>query len=278
MKHYVLIILALLAFTHSKAQDTLFTKKSGTKLVKVKEVTDRLVKYNLFDNPDGAMFSTAIGYVDSIIFEGGTVERFARTTARPPHPKIKKTDKKTIDNIPSNIVTGGVYTFGSDVNISYLNEPVNNKIKNPFVVAAFIQYQRLFLNKRVGIAVAPFIGFNQKAYGGTASAIFYIKRFGKFNIGVGPEYMLTAQNILEHYYISNNNWQYVSRKYFTTASAMSFTTRMYANINTQFCINADAGIGGLIGSSKRNSGIPSSWSAANSGTFALFKLGVGYRF
>lgn len=275
MKWFLLLLIATTGCQYGYAQDLLYTKNRGVLKVKVAEISDAFVKYKLADVGEDVLYTTTKRYIDSIVFQNGMVQRFTEPSK---HEKFKRRSKdEEFRNATTNGISGGIWAFGNDVNSYKFGE--GEPLKNPYTFATYIKYQKDILRKRVSVYVAPFIGLNKKAYGGALGASFNIKRFGKFNIGVGPEYHLSVQDVAERFYTYNadyGNFDYY-KKYNSAVSYMSFIVNMKMNINQNLFINSNAGVGGIIGSSKRRYHLPSG-GGYNNGTVGNFKLGLGYNF
>lgn len=74
LNHNVLIIVLSLAFYFSNAQDTIVKKNYEKLLVRVIEISDSIVSYKVFYNPDGKIYELPNQSVLSVIYENGIIE------------------------------------------------------------------------------------------------------------------------------------------------------------------------------------------------------------
>lgn len=268
----LLMLAALFCCTLTFGQDLLYTKNKGVLEVKVTEISDQFIKYRLFHMPEGVLYTTTKRQVDSVVFYNGMVERFTPE----PREKHRRISEEQVKNALTTQLSAGFHTFGSDINTVYDGD----QLSNPFAAAVFIKYRKDILRKRVSLYTAPFIAFNKEAYGAAAGAQFNIKRFGKFTIGVGPEYILSVQDIVEEFYKSSTeiaSWTSYYKKYRSTLSVINFNSNMNLFLKPGLSVTADVGVGGIVGSSKRKENkLPGS--NHYSGVMASLRLGVGYWF
>lgn len=271
----LLFVIATLCCSYTFGQDLLYTKNKGTLKVKVTEIADNFVKYRLHGMDDGPVYTTTRRFVDSIVYQNGMVERFTAI----PEPRRRAT-KQQLEDAFTNQFSGGVHVFGADVNSTTFENGTD--LKNPFAVGVYVKYQKEILRKRIGLYVAPFFAFNKEAYGSAFGAKFNIKRLGKATIGVGPEYILSVQDIIEKFYGSSpdidGNFDYY-RKYRSAVSFMTFNANMNLHLKPNLSATFDAGVGGVIASSKREENkIAKVDGFYQSGVTGSFRVGLGYWF
>lgn len=70
----LLIILGLFSFNKLSAQDIITTKDGVEHKVKIKEVTDLVIKYTSYNDPDGIIFSMGRGLISEIEYENSHKE------------------------------------------------------------------------------------------------------------------------------------------------------------------------------------------------------------
>lgn len=269
----LLMLAALFCCTLTFGQDLLYTKNKGVLEVKVTEISDQFIKYRLFHMPEGVLYTTTKRQVDSVVFYNGMVERFT-PESREKHRRISE---EQVKNALTTQLSAGFHTFGSDVNTMFDGE----QLSNPFAAAAFIKYKKEILRKRVGLYAAPFIAFNKEAYGTAAGAQFNIKRFGKFTIGVGPEYIFSVQDIVEEFYSNNpgeNDFSFYYKRYRSAVSMVTFNTNMNLHLNPRLSFTGDVAVGGIVGSSKRKENMLFSKHSYYNGATGSFRIGLGYWF
>lgn len=272
----LLVIAATFCCTYAFGQDLLYTKNRGLLKVRVTEISDAFIKYRLFDMEDGPVYTTTRRLIDSIVYQNGMVEKFSVPSKYNRHNRFDKGD--LLKDASTDQLSGGMQIIGTSPVYSGFNG--DERLKNPYAVGVYIKYQKEILRKRVGIYVAPFIGFNTKAYGTTAGAKFNIKRFGRVTIGIGPEYILNYKDIVEEFYSNaeeTGSFTYF-KKYRSAVSAVNFNANMNLYVKPNLSVTADAGVGGVVGSSKRKENMLSKNDGIYSGNSVSFRLGIGYWF
>jgi hypothetical protein len=91
------------------AQDTLRKKDGTVQLIQVKEISDDMIVYMLFAQPDGPIRKVFISAVAEIAYADGTVERFSDVTIKPTPARTEHGDK------PESYEPGAVNNTGHTV-------------------------------------------------------------------------------------------------------------------------------------------------------------------
>ncbi len=87
-----LIGLALSTISLSaSAQDTIVFRNGDSLTVSVKEISNEVVKYKRFSNPDGPLYIDIRDDISSIIYENGDIDYFGEIDATEPQPHVYAT-------------------------------------------------------------------------------------------------------------------------------------------------------------------------------------------
>jgi hypothetical protein len=268
MKKILTLLFAItISFSILNAQDIIHFRHLEIR-AKVVEINKAFIKYKKYDNPDGPTYSLPKNYADSIVYANGTIDKFRKERF---HHEPTPYNKVKVDYKGQNFISTGLWiydNFGTDINYQFTN---------PSILASYVCYETNIIKNRVGLAVTPFVGLNNNAYGGALAARFNLKWRGNFMIGVGPEYVLASQNVIQRYY-DNDNGIYITRKYKTAASFLYFNVSMKLHLTPEICITHEVNLGGMVGNSNVHKNVPTSWSSSSTGSFGGLKLGIAYRF
>lgn len=239
---------------------------------KVTEITPALLFYRKHSDTTGALYSTPIAKIDSILFANGTLQKFTKEFRMPEH---KRRDRASFANLGSNIISGylGVFTH----RVRFLGTSEENSDYTPFIKAGF-SYEKVFLKDRLGIEVAPFVALNKKGYGTVLHAKFYPKNYGRFRLGVGPFYTLYVRDMANKYY-NNTDWYNMTVERQVAMSVMGFGVQFQSHIDRNWLITFNTSFGGVIGYTDQYKTYPGYTKSSGSGMGqGELKLALGYRF
>lgn len=280
----------LLLFTSfaTKAQDIIYPKKREPIEAKVEQVKPNIIIYKRADNIDGPLYELEKRYIDSIVYENGTVEHFKMRMGPPRpgprermheepgvprHQRIK--DPRYINHYTQQFSAGVVLLNPDVVILSGWEDDFNMP---QATVAATIKYQKDFFKNWLGLSVSPYIGMNRKTFGGSLSLRGNLKHTGRVRLSVGPEYTFTRLDLVSVYYVSGT-YESIARKYTTNLSTLYGTVELNFHFNPQWYLDLNCGLGGYISNSNLNKNIPGNWTREKSGEPSVrMGLGIGYRF
>lgn len=169
MKIIVVLIFALSSWG-LYAQDNIIKRDGSEIQAKVTEITETVVKYKRFDNPDGPLYSISKTSVFMIQYENGTRDLF-KTTANTTVPKGKKKRKKPtkkvqkkpepVSPIDSSNTTVEPITMVDTVKEEPIdtipvsvNEPIVEKITTNEEVRQWPIKYHLFFNGTLGVGLS----------------------------------------------------------------------------------------------------------------------------
>lgn len=136
--------LALLALSATvsfcaRAQDKLYLKTGKTEQVKVTEITDRAIRYKMYDNPEGPEYVVDKSRVLRVVYENGTEDIFnTESAAPPPRERRERVRKPSLD---------------------YGRHFVGANLSDLFRTDATIHYEYVFPNNRIALRVPVTVGF-----------------------------------------------------------------------------------------------------------------------
>jgi len=175
------------------SQDIIHLKSGKTESVKVSEITEKTVRYRLFDNLNGPEYVIDKTRIDKIVYENGTEERFylatENKTTRP--EKKEKPAREKID---------------------YGHHFVGANLTDLLRTDATIHYEYIFNDDRMGLRIPIGIGFNNN-YFNVKSKInnaFVFRRNRVFETGADFRYYPGGQGRVRYvmgpgiHYILNN--------------------------------------------------------------------------
>lgn len=283
MKKNLLLSISILCCHFVFGQDSIYIKQSRArpwltnKVVtgQVTEIKGNVIKYIKAESADGRISTLYAGMVDHIVYENGMVERFTAVRERMPKPipEHKLQEINEFKDLPSNLLSTGIWVL-----VSRLPIPGGSGDYTP-LVATYLNYEKIFLQERLGIGLIPFIGLNRKNYGAAIQAKFYGKNTGRTRVGVGPMYILNVQEWEQQYYTADN-FSSIKRKEDALISTLAFNFSLLSHIDRKVFVNFDCALGGTIGIKLYDKNLPPNWQKSGTDTKGLLalKLGVGYRF
>lgn len=239
---------------------------------KVTEITPAFIFYK--KDSDGALYTTPVANIDSVIFENGMVQKFTRESRMPDY-KIR--DRREYGNLGTSIISGyfGVFTH----RVRFLDwSGQNDPDYTPFVKTG-LAYEKLFLKDRLGLEIAPFIAINKKGYGGVLQAKFYPKNYGRFRMGMGPFYTLYVRDKMTTYF-NNADWYTMTINRQVAMSVIGFGLQLQSHVDRNWLVAFNASIGGVVlGHTDQNKNYPGFTASSARGTGqGELRLGIGYKF
>ncbi|OJU23183.1 MAG: hypothetical protein BGN92_01225 [Sphingobacteriales bacterium 41-5] len=239
----------------------------------VTEITPAFLFYKKDSDADGTLYTTPVVNIDSVVFANGTVQKFTRESRM---PEYKLRDRREYSKLGTNILSGsfGVFTH----RVRFLNwSNQNDPDFTPFIKTGF-SYEKVLLNDRLGIEIAPFIAINKKGYGGVLQAKFYPKNYGRFRVGMGPFYTLYVRDKATRYF-NNVDWYTMTVDRQVAMSVLGFGVQLQSHLDRNWLVAFNANIGGVVGYTDQNKNYPGFNVSSETGTGqGELRLGIGYRF
>lgn len=188
-----LILLAPLAAlaTLSYAQDNLYLKAGRVERVKVTEITDRAVRYKMYDNPTGPEYLLDKAKIDRIVYENGTEERFAVAPARREHPPGERVQKVSQDYGRHFVGANLTDLFRTDVTLYYEFIFPNNRIALRLPVT--IGFMNNYFNTRSRIE-SPYVFRRNRVFSTGLDFRFYPGGQGHVRYVMGPSLHYVLNN------------------------------------------------------------------------------------
>lgn len=174
-------------------------------VAKVAEITPQYVKYQKYKNGQEIIYIIYKKIIASIKYANGTVDFFKppRTWAEFPAksnlPFIVRKDKR---------ITSGLWIFGIPTTTNSLT-----RLNAIPVVSFFVNYEKLYVQNRLGVFIMPFVGANRKAYGAGVGLNYYPKNYGKFQLAWSHMLNFSVQDFVQTRKSSENVLE--SKKYQT---------------------------------------------------------------
>lgn len=188
----ILTALLALVFFNVHAQDKLYLTSGKMEEVKVSEITERAIRYHMFDNLNGPEYVVEKSRVEKIIYENGTVEQFsAPSTARSRSSRPEKPKKEPVD---------------------YGRHFIGLNLSDFFRTDFCLHYEYLFPGDRLALRLPLLIGFNNN-YFNTKSRIenpYVFRRNRVFETGLDLRFYPGGQGHVRYvmgpavHYILNN--------------------------------------------------------------------------
>lgn len=178
-KLFLLASFAALAIS-SHAQDNLYLKSGKTERVKVTEITDRAVRYKMYDNPTGPEYVMDKAKIDRIVYENGTEERFIPP---PPAPRPEKVRKPSLDYGRHFVGANLTDLFRTDVTLHYEYLFPNNRIA--LRVPITIGFMNNYFNTKSRIE-SPYVFRRNRVFSTGLDFRFYPGRQGHVRYVMGP--------------------------------------------------------------------------------------------
>lgn len=288
MKNIFILTIILCSGFCVKAQDIIYQKKRGTIEAKVETIKKATVVYRRVDNPDGPLYELEKGYIDSIVYENGTVEYF-NVRKGPPRPgrherlyegeaepKPKRMRNPAYSNPWSRQFSGAFRIISPQAEYDFGSQ---GELKEPALYGLMLTYEKDFLHNWLGVGISPFIAVNRSAIGGIVDVKANLRRSGRVRISTGGEYILSRENVITGYTTGNYS-DFITRRYKTTLSRLLFTGEFDFHFTPRVFLRTDFGIGGVISNSDKKKNLPHGWAADGNGdeVSGFFGMGVGYRF
>lgn len=173
------------------AQDNLYLKVGRVERVKVTEITDRAVRYKMYDNPTGPEYVVDKAKIDRIVYENGTEEKFATPPPRQERVREERTPKVSQD---------------------YGRHFVGANLTDLFRTDVTLHYEFIFPNNRIALRVPVTIGFMNN-YFNTKSRIespYVFRRNRVFSTGLDFRFYPGGQGHVRYvmgpglHYVLNN--------------------------------------------------------------------------
>lgn len=288
MKIVYSLLLCLCSVAYIQAQDIIYPKKKSPIKAKVEEVRADIIIYKRSDNPGGPRYELRKAYIDSIIYENGTIDKF-KIRVGAPHPgpreriyrepgtprRDRLVDPKYLNRYTQQLSIGAILL---NPEITILTGWEQNFDVPDATVAATIKYDKSFFKNWMGISVAPFVAINTQTYGAAFSLRAHLKRTGRVRLSVGPEYNFTRLNMVTVYDIYPI-YESIARKYTTNLSTLYGTLELYFHVTPQWYVDFNCGLGGNISNTNLTKHVPDNWQPRKSDVpGAKLGLGLGYRF
>jgi hypothetical protein len=239
----------------------------------VTEITPAFLMYKKDGDTTDILYVTPTINIDSVVFADGSVQIFKKERRERIIPERKLIERAKYANLGSNIITGSLGAFLHRIRF-FTSE--DDPDFTPFVKGGF-SYERIFLDNKIGVEIAPFASFNKKGYGGMLHAKFYpAKPSGHFRIGAGPFYGLYIRDKTAKYYGSGYKME-ISREVAMSVMGLGAQFQWYSDRNWFTSININ--FGGVTGYSNKNKQYLGVSKNGETGTgYGEFRFGVGYRF
>lgn len=134
-----LIALFALVSIRSYSQDVIHFRSGKKEQVKVSEITERTVRYRMYDNPTGPEYVADKSKIEKIVYENGTEELFAAPASAERKPRPEKAPRQSID---------------------YGRHFIGANLADLFRTDVCLHYEFLFPGDELALRVPLLIGFN----------------------------------------------------------------------------------------------------------------------
>lgn len=216
MKKALFLLFAFLFVVYTNAQDQLYKKDNSKLLVKVIEISPEEIKYKLFDNQAGPIYSEIKSNISLIIYQDGTHETFSQTSTSPAPTQIYQNGIPVNQFGMSKSDSMWYYGYSNNISVNFLNF-LNNEIGLMYQKEFFknnfnIQVPVAFGVETPNITESAYFGYNPNGYGNSG----YQLNRKRFDVGFGINYYPTLTSEINYYigpqfrYMQYDGTQYYS--------------------------------------------------------------------
>lgn len=201
MKKTLLFSFAVMFASYINAQDQLFKKDNSKLLVSILEINPTEIKYKMFDNPNGPVYTERISNVSMIIYQDGRHEVIGANIAPAPHSVVPPPAIPQIENLASyakrRYKEDSLVRYGHSNNVSlnllnFLNREVGLMYQHDFFKRNFnIQIPVSFGVGEPDLTQGVYFGNmnnNYNNYYYNTSNYSYNLNKKKFDVGLGINY------------------------------------------------------------------------------------------
>jgi len=237
MRLLLLNALFALVSLQALAQDKIYLKTGKVEEVKISEITDRTVRYKMFDNPTGPEYVVEKSRIERIVYANGTEERFSSAPAPKPerHPRGEMYEKPRMD---------------------YGRHFVGANLSDLFRTDVTFHYEYIFKSNKIGLRVPVTIGFMNNLFNVKSrfESPYVFRRNRVFETGLDFRYYPGGQGHVRyvmgpalHYILTNKRGPLVNGVPYGNHNVNTIRWMLYNGIvftpDPHFRFGLDVGIG-----------------------------------